>query len=96
MRRERVKVSERRTLARERGIRAEARGGKGGFCSEGRQIPRSRGRARNESLLNRSRRKHERVCGREVLQDNLQSPNFIPSLAKPEIGKEVVRRRARS
>ena len=31
-----------------------------------------------------------------ALQDDLQSLGFTPSLAKPEIGKEVGRRRARS
>ena len=30
------------------------------------------------------------------LQDDLQSLGFTPSLAKPEMGKEVGRRRARS
>ena len=30
----------------------------------------------------------------KALQDDLQSLGFIPSLAKPEIGKEVGRRRA--
>ena len=34
--------------------------------------------------------------GRNELQDDLQSLGFTPSLAKPEIGKEVGRRRARS
>ena len=32
----------------------------------------------------------------KALQDNLQSLGFNPSLAKPKIGKEVGRRRARS
>ena len=32
----------------------------------------------------------------KALQDDLQSFGFTPSLAKPEIGKEVGRRRARS
>ena len=32
----------------------------------------------------------------KALQDDLQSLGFTPSLAKPEIGKEVGRRRARS
>ena len=31
----------------------------------------------------------------KALQDNLQSLGFTPSLAKPETGKEVGRRRAR-
>ena len=57
-------MCENRTLARERGIRAEARRGKGGLHSEGGQVPRRKGRARKESLL-RSRRKHERVSERK-------------------------------
>ena len=32
----------------------------------------------------------------KALQDDLQSLGFTPSLAKPEIGKEVGRQRARS
>ena len=32
----------------------------------------------------------------KALQDDLQSLSFTPSLAKPKIGKEVGRRRARS
>ena len=39
------------------------------------------------------------ICGlvdAKALQDDLQSLGFTPSLAKPEIGKEVERRRARS
>ena len=32
----------------------------------------------------------------KALQDDLQSLGFTPSLAKPKIGKEVGRRRARS
>ena len=31
-----------------------------------------------------------------ALQDDLQSLGFTPSLAKPEIGKEIGRRRSRS
>ena len=57
-------MCESRALARERGIRAEARRGKDGLCSEGRQVPRRKGRARKESLF-RSRRKHERVSERK-------------------------------
>ena len=37
----------------------------GGLHSEGRQIPRRRGRASNKSLPSRRRRKHERVSGRK-------------------------------
>ena len=45
----------------------------------------------------RGRRKHERVSGRKSSPErSAQSLGFTPSLAKPEIGKEVGRRRARS
>ena len=96
MRAERVKMGESRTLARVRGIRARAWRGKNGLHGERRQIPMRIGRASKESLLRTSRRKHERVSGPKALQDDLQSLNFTPSLAKPEIGKEVGRRRAHS
>ena len=36
-----------------------------------------------------------RCVDAKALQDDLQSLGFTPSLAKPEIGKEVGRRRAR-
>ena len=65
VRREGVEVSESRTLARKRGIKAGAWRGKGGLHGEGRQVPRRRGRASKESLLRRSRRKHEGVSGRK-------------------------------
>ena len=65
MRRERVKVGESRTLTRKRRIRAIAWKGKGGLYSEGRQVPRRKGRESRESLPRRSRRKHERVSGRK-------------------------------
>ena len=59
---DRVKVGERRTLAREWGIRTGAwRGGKDRLHSEGRQILRRKGRTCKESLPKRGRRKHERV-----------------------------------
>ena len=63
---ERVKVSESRTLARVRGIRARAWSGNGGLHSEGKQIPRRKRRACKKSLPRRSRRKHERVSGRKT------------------------------
>ena len=65
MREKKVKVSESRTLAREMGIRARAWRGEGGLLSEGRRVPRRRGRASNKSLSRGSRRKHERVSGRK-------------------------------
>ena len=52
-------MSESRTLARVRGIRAGAWRGKGGFHSEGLQIPRRRLRASKKSLPRGSRRKYE-------------------------------------
>ena len=64
MRGERVAVSESRTLARERGIRARAWSGKGGLHSERGHIPRRRGRA-NKMSLPRTSRRHERVSGRK-------------------------------
>ena len=62
VRRERVKMSESRILAKERAIRAGAWRRKGGLHDEGRQIPRRRGRASKKSL---PRRKHERMSGRK-------------------------------
>ena len=44
VKRERVKVSESRTLARKRGIKAEAEGGKGELQSKGKQVPRRKER----------------------------------------------------
>ena len=58
-------MSENCTLARVRGIRAKALGGKGWIHSEGRQIPRRRVKERKENFSRRSRRKHERVSGRK-------------------------------
>ena len=65
MREERVKVSESRTLARERGIGAGAWREKGELHSEEKQVSRRKGRASKKSLPRRSRRKHERVSGRK-------------------------------
>ena len=59
---ERVKMGKSRILARKRGIRVRAWGGKGGLDRERRQIP---GRASKKSLPRASRRKHERVIGRK-------------------------------
>ena len=58
-------MSESRTLARERGIIAEALRGKSGLHSEGRKVPRRRGRAGRKNLPRKSRRKQERVSGPE-------------------------------
>ena len=53
------------------------------------------GQARGASLEEVERSMSGYVDAR-ALQDDLQSLGFTPSLAKPEIGKEVGRRRARS
>ena len=66
MRRERVKVSESRTLAIEREISARAWRGEDGLQSEGRQIPRRKERESKKSLSRTSRRKRERVSGRKI------------------------------
>ena len=59
-------MSESRILEREEGDhRAGAWRGKGGFHSEGRQVPRKRERASKESLPRRKKRKHEQVSGRK-------------------------------
>ena len=65
MKGERVKVSESRTLAREREIRARAWRGKGGHQGERKRVPRRRGSAGKKSLPMGSRRKHEQVSGRK-------------------------------
>ena len=96
MRGERVKVGESHTLGRKRGIRAGAWRGMSGLHSERREILTTRRRASKKSLPRRSTRKHERVSGRKSLQEDLQSLGFTPSLAEPEMAKEVGRRRSRS
>ena len=62
---ERVKVSESRTLAKERGIIAGARRGKDGLHSEGRQVPRRRKKASKKILSRGSRRKQHRIGRRK-------------------------------
>ena len=94
---ERVKMGESRTLARVRGIRARALSGKGGVHSEQGQIPMRTGEASKKSLPRTSRRKRERVSGRKSSPGRSAESWFHSKcLAKPEIGKEVGRRRARS
>ena len=95
IRRERVKMGESRTLAREKVIRPRAWRGKGGLHGERRQIPRRKERASKKSLPRTSRSMSGWVDAK-ALQDDLQSLGFTPSLVKPEMGKEVGRRRARS
>ena len=65
MRRERVKVSESRTMARKREIRAGVWRGKSGLHREERGILSRRGTASKKSLPSSSRRKNERVSGRK-------------------------------
>ena len=95
MRGERDKVSESRTLAIERKITAGA-WGKGGHHNEERQISRKRGSASKKSLPRTSRRKHERVSGRKSSPERSAGSwsHFKPG--KPEMGKEVGKRRTRS
>ena len=50
-------------LGERKGIRAGAWRGKSELYTEGRQVPRRRGRASKESLPRRSSRKHKRVSG---------------------------------
>ena len=50
-------------LAKRGGIRARSWRGKGGLHREGRQIPKSKGRASKKSLPRTSRGKHERMSG---------------------------------
>ena len=62
--------------------------------NEGRFLKGEEGQARTPSL--REVEGSMRGCVDDIaLQDDLQSLGFTPSLAKPEIGKEVGRRRAR-
>ena len=56
-------MNESRTCDRERGIKAGAWKGNGKLHSEGRKLPRKRGRASKKSFSRRNRRKHERVSG---------------------------------
>ena len=86
-----------RILEREEGDhRAGAWRGKGGLHSEGRQVPRKRGRASKESLPRRKKKKAWADEWTQKLSGKICSLGFTPSLAKPEMGNEVGRRRARS
>ena len=96
MKGEKVKVGESRTLARERGLRAEAWRGKGGLQGERRQIPRRKGRARKKSLPRTSRRKHERVSGRKSSPGQPAQSWFYLTSGQTEIEREVGRQRTRS
>ena len=63
--------------------------------NEGRFQGGKRGQARRASI-NEVEGSITRRVDKKGLQDDLQSLGFTPSLAKPEIGNEVGRRRARS
>ena len=89
-------MSESRTLARKREIRARVWRGEDGLHGKIRGVPRRRGRASQESLPRGRRVKREPVSGRKGFPGRLQNLGFTPTLAKFEIGKEVGRRRARS
>ena len=71
-------------------------GRKGGLHSEGRQVPRKRVRASKESLPRNGGRKHQRMKERKSSPGGLKKSWCTPSLAKPEMGKKISRRRARS
>ena len=93
---ERVKMSESRTLTREREIRARAWREEGGLHSEKRQVSRRERKGCKENL-NRSKRKHKRVSWRKSTPGGSRESLFhSPSLARPKMGKEVGRRRVRS
>ena len=59
------------------GIRTGAWREKGGLQSEGRKVPRRRGRERKESFSSQSRRKHERVNGRKSSQRGFAESWFL-------------------
>ena len=63
---EKIMVGECRIFSREEGIGARAWRGKGGLYSEGRHVPRRKDGANKKSLPKTSRRKHERVSGRNT------------------------------
>ena len=96
MREERVKVGKSRTLAREGG--SEREHGKervNSTVNEERFQGGKEGQAKRTSL-EQVEGSMSRSLDVKSLQDDLQSLGFTPSLAKPEIEKEVGRRRARS
>ena len=50
--------------------------GKSGLHSEGKQVPRRKGRASKKSLPRRSRRKHKRMSGRKSSPGRSAEPWF--------------------
>ena len=89
-------MSESRTLVREREVRAGAWRGKGGLYSKEGSIQKREGGQARKTSLGEVEGSMSRRVDTKALQDNLQSPGFTPSLAKPEMEKEVGGRRARS
>ena len=77
------------------GNQSESMRRKGWTLQRRRHIPSRRGQARRASLEEVEGSLGGRVDVK-ALQEDMQSLGFTPSLAKPEIGKEVGRRRARS
>ena len=65
VRRKRVKVSKRCTLARKGRVKAETWGRKSQLLSKRGWVPKRKGRANKKNLHRRSRRKHKQVSGRK-------------------------------
>ena len=84
-----------RTLERKRRVRPKAWSKNSELHAEGRRVPKRREVSRKASR----EEKGESISGwvdAKALQEDQESLGFIPSLAKPEMGKEVGRRRASS
>ena len=97
MRGKRVKVGASRTLPRERGGSEQEQGVErvDSTMNEGRFQEGKGGQARRASLEEVEGSMSRRV-DTKALQNDLQSLGFTPGLTKPDIEKEVGRRRARS
>ena len=89
-------MSQRGASWRDRRGQSGSMGEKDGFHCEEKPVSSRRWRASKENLPRKSRRKHERVSGHQALQEDLKNLGFTPRLAKPEVEKEVGRRRVRS
>ena len=96
MRGERVKVGKSRTLAREGGSEREHGVGRVDSTVKEGRFQGGMGRQARRASLEQVEGSMSRSVDAKALQDDLQSLGLTPSLAKPEIGKEVGRRRARS
>ena len=93
---ERVKVGESRTLARVRGSGREHGVERvDSTVNEGR-FQGGQGEQARRASLEQVEGSMSGLSDARALQDDLQSLGFTPSLANPEIGKEVGRRRAHS